>query len=143
METLSYQDLKRARQAERDKAWREGNKDKILEKHRRYREKNRDRIRAGSRTRRVAGADHEKRYGLSLAQWRDLLASQGNACAACKSPDPGAQPWHTDHDHKTGLVRGILCFRCNIALGMIGDDYESVILMMRNFASYLSPKHSG
>ncbi len=43
------------------------------------------------------------------------MAAQGGGCALCGSP-PRTRQLHIDHDHKTGRVRGLLCFRCNRAL---------------------------
>lgn len=40
---------------------------------------------------------------------------------------------HVDHDHKTGRVRGLLCHSCNVAIGSLGDSFETVI----NAARYL------
>lgn len=144
METLTYKDLQRVRANASSKAWVAKNKDKVRAKHARYRAKNTGRDSANSRKWRAANpdADYKKRYGLVQSQWDALFSSQGNACATCKSPDPGLQAWHTDHDHKTGVVRGILCFRCNIALGMIGDDLDGATQMMNNFISYLSRTRS-
>lgn len=56
-------------------------------------------------------------------QWRSLpgadylrlLADQGGGCAICGAT-PKTRRLHTDHDHKTGRVRGLLCYRCNRAL---------------------------
>ena len=39
-----------------------------------------------------------------------------------------------DHNRKTGQVRGIICRRCNTALGMLGDDIEG----LTKFMMYLS-----
>jgi hypothetical protein len=36
----------------------------------------------------------------------------------CGKPDPE----HVDHDHRTGVVRGMLCFNCNQALGNVRDS---------------------
>ena len=60
------------------------------------------------------------RIGMSLEQKEELLASQGNKCASCGSPDPGGKGgWHTDHDHNTNFIRSILCVQCNTLLGFL------------------------
>ncbi len=35
-----------------------------------------------------------------------------------------------DHDHKTGKFRGWICDRCNKALGLVGDNIETLQLMI-------------
>jgi hypothetical protein len=52
-----------------------------------------------------------------------LFDSQGRRCGICRSEDPNSRHgWAVDHDHATGVVRGILCRRCNVGLGHLGDD---------------------
>ncbi|MGC5310826.1 endonuclease VII domain-containing protein [Micromonospora zamorensis] len=51
-------------------------------------------------------------------EFQELLAEQGGLCAICG----GADPQHLDHDHRTGWVRGILCFNCNGGLGQFRDS---------------------
>ncbi len=62
-----------------------------------------------------------RRYGVGEKEFQELLAEQGGVCAICGSPDPE----HLDHDHRTGWVRGILCFNCNGGLGRFKDSPES------------------
>ena len=41
---------------------------------------------------------------------------------------------NVDHCHKTGLIRGLLCARCNKAIGWFGDDpalLEAAALYLR------------
>ena len=61
-------------------------------------------------------------YNISLDDWNKLLDSQGGKCAICSTANPGEQNWRTDHDHKTGKVRGILCNACNSATGLFRDN---------------------
>src|ERR1035437_5601584 len=64
-----------------------------------------------------------RRYGITIDQWETLFQDQGQACAACRSSTPGHKKgWHTDHNHQTGVVRGILCHPCNLALGCAKED---------------------
>ncbi|WP_328853688.1 endonuclease VII domain-containing protein [Micromonospora globbae] len=53
-------------------------------------------------------------------EFDELLAAQGGVCAVCGVPDPE----HLDHDHRTGWVRGILCFNCNGGPGRFRDSPE-------------------
>ncbi|MGW2232566.1 endonuclease VII domain-containing protein [Streptomyces sp. NPDC001759] len=74
--------------------------------------------------------DHLKRkYGLTEAERDALIAAQIGVCCICLS----AAATHVDHCHKTGRVRGVLCFNCNAGLGLLRDDPEA----MNRAAAYL------
>lgn len=57
-------------------------------------------------------------YGLSDADFAQMLKDQGGLCKLC-SEKPAAC---VDHDHSTGRVRGLLCQGCNTGLGRFKDD---------------------
>jgi hypothetical protein len=57
---------------------------------------------------------------------------QRNKCAICEK-NSGVRRLHIDHDHETGKVRGLLCGKCNRALGYLNDDKE----LLRKAISYL------
>lgn len=59
-----------------------------------------------------------RKYGISEADFQRLLAKQKGLCAVCESA-PGTD---VDHNHVTGKVRGILCPKCNKALGLFKDS---------------------
>jgi hypothetical protein len=62
----------------------------------------------------------KRKYGLTLDAFEALLASQGGGCAICGRIDAD----NVDHDHVTGRVRGILCFKCNVAIGLLDEDWS-------------------
>jgi hypothetical protein len=50
----------------------------------------------------------------ATVEYDAMLAAQGGVCAICgRPPKPGGRRFHKDHDHKTGRLRGLLCFTCN------------------------------
>jgi hypothetical protein len=59
------------------------------------------------------------RYGVTQEMFDQMVADQNNLCAVC---DAEMTPPHVDHDHTTGVVRGLLCRSCNWALGHFYDD---------------------
>jgi hypothetical protein len=59
-----------------------------------------------------------RRYGIDSTDFDRMLAEQGGKCAGCHLVAPN----HVDHDHATGVVRGLLCFNCNQALGNVRDN---------------------
>ncbi|MGE3341482.1 MAG: endonuclease VII domain-containing protein [Candidatus Altimarinota bacterium] len=72
-----------------------------------------------------------RRYNLTEDDYKDLLVTQDFRCAICgvdpNNPDSGLQRgFHIDHDHVTGKVRGLLCGRCNVGIGLLGDSEENL-----------------
>lgn len=63
-----------------------------------------------------------------------MLASQGGGCAICGRAPREDIALHVDHDHATGAIRGLTCFRCNNALGDFADDPS----LLEHAAAYLS-----
>lgn len=87
---------------------------------------------AGRAAARKARAEHPerfrrasrlKRYGLTHAQLLELLAAQGYACRICLG-QISEDTLHVDHDHDSGAIRGLLCPKCNAALGFLADSIE-------------------
>ena len=66
-------------------------------------------------------------YGMTEDDVAAMLEAQHGVCAICQVADAA----HIDHDHATGAVRGMLCFRCNAALGQFGDDPEVLVRAAR------------
>ena len=64
---------------------------------------------------------------MTEADAAEMLERQGGVCAICQS----APAIHIDHDHRTGAVRGMLCFRCNAALGQLGDSPDVLVRAAR------------
>lgn len=63
-------------------------------------------------------ANHlRKRYGIDETQYRQMLAEQDGKCALCLKP----KKLHIDHCHDTGVVRGLLCLRCNGSLAWVEE----------------------
>lgn len=71
----------------------------------------------------------KQRHGITYEQFVDMWNRQGGTCA-----NPGCsytfaldradyrRALHVDHDHSTGRIRALLCAKCNVALGQVGDD---------------------
>lgn len=63
-----------------------------------------------------------------------LFELQGRKCAICESTEPRTKNgWCLDHDHATGLSRGVLCAHCNRGLGGFSDALD----LVRRAAQYL------
>ena len=59
-------------------------------------------------------------YKLTVAQYDTIFGYQNGTCYACQQPEPVAsRRLAVDHDHTTGLIRGLLCSRCNPVLGKL------------------------
>ncbi|WP_345436669.1 endonuclease VII domain-containing protein [Actinoallomurus vinaceus] len=58
------------------------------------------------------------RYGIGADEVDRMIDRQGGLCLICRT----AATAHIDHDHVTGVVRGVLCGDCNSGMGQLRDD---------------------
>jgi len=77
---------------------------------------------------------HLKReYGITLDEYNKMHDAQNGLCAMCFQPET-VKSHHTgevrylavDHDHNTGKIRGLLCFRCNTMLEHFDKDLNKI-----------------
>lgn len=72
------------------------------------------------------------KFGITLAEYGELLLKQNGACAICKRAETDTRNGKVkalavDHDHETGVVRALLCVACNTGLGKFRDDPDLLI----------------
>jgi hypothetical protein len=66
-------------------------------------------------------------YGITFEEYAAMLVSQNGVCAICGKPESatnqyGVKRLAVDHDHATKCVRGLLCSKCNRAIGLLDED---------------------
>lgn len=87
------------------------------------------------------GSYLKQTYGITLQDYWELVEAQLGRCAICqqevelepKGKGKSYGGFAVDHCHVTGKVRGLLCYKCNLALGHFRDDPE----LLRKALKYL------
>ena len=148
--------LKREKHAARMRQWRRDNPEAVRAIDRRRREKlkndperlARERAYNARKQREYRARDPEgtrlrrreemhrtrlRRFGLTEEEFDRLVALQDGRCAICGEPPPEGERLQLDHDHRTGLFRGLLCGSCNGGMGLLGDDPQR----LRQAADYI------
>jgi hypothetical protein len=82
--------------------------------------------RSGAHERRV-----QKVYGLQPGQYGQIYLAQGGKCAICQRATGATRNLAVDHDHASGLVRGLLCSTDNKLVGHLRDDPEAALRLYR------------
>lgn len=71
-----------------------------------------------------------RKYGMTQEDYDRLLEAQGYRCKICgaeKNETRTCSDFHIDHDHANGRVRGLICGKCNGALGCMGDTPQALL----------------
>jgi hypothetical protein len=126
----AYREKRRAAKREHYQRHKEEIREYFREKWRTdadYRAKSRARCRITMRKKRFKG------YGITLDQFEQMFALQGSACAVCRKT---GVTLCVDHCHRTGEIRGLLCRRCNIALGYCDDDPDILLAAVAYLRSW-------
>lgn len=78
-----------------------------------------------------------REHNISIEQYEEMLSGQNGVCAICFNPEKqirkgiiNQRGLVVDHDHNTGNVRGLLCYPCNMALGLAKDDKHILARMI-------------
>lgn len=77
-------------------------------------------------------------YGITIGDYETFLEAQGGVCAICRD-DCNRRTTNrlcVDHDHQSGLVRGLLCFQCNVGIGKFQENVshlKSAIEYLENY----------
>ena len=122
--------------------------DTLAAEHERYQNDSvfREAKKAGAARQRIEHRDdlkdyfRAKKHGCSKEQYTKIYAAQGGRCAVCGAEKAGrfcgagkAETLCVDHDHETGVIRGLLCGHCNCGLGHMRDNP----VLLRRAADYL------
>lgn len=75
-------------------------------------------------------------YGITVEDYECMLQEQNGKCASCGYPETTmirgkVIPLSIDHCHVTDAVRGLLCRRCNQALGILCEDPERIEALLK------------
>lgn len=87
----------------------------------------------------------KRKYGLTRVEYDEKLKNQNYVCAICKEPETAfdartntLRRLAVDHNHKTGVIRDLLCWRCNGTIGRINENLD----LVKSIEEYLI-KHNG
>lgn len=78
----------------------------------------------------------KENHNLTQEKHEELMKKQNYLCGICnKHQNESKRFLHIDHNHITGKIRGLLCYKCNYALGLLKADMG--IELFQNAIKYL------
>ena len=114
-----------------------------------YREENlndirlKDKLKAREPERKAAilNARRLREYGISTEDYEKMLKQQNYTCLICGGTkmNKSRKKLCVDHNHKTGVTRGLLCNGCNTIIGMTDEKIET----LENCIAYLKMHNGG
>lgn len=111
----------------KDRAWYKANPDST----RSYYSKNKNKINSRHKeynktyNQRRRELNLKRKYSIDIEIYDQMFQSQGGVCAICSNHQvPKNRSLSVDHDHLTGEIRGLLCTRCNTAIGLMRDSSD-------------------
>jgi hypothetical protein len=68
----------------------------------------------------------EYKYGITQQDYKNMLEEQNHKCGICGIDEKHAENARlcVDHNHKTNVIRGLLCKKCNQAIGLLQDNAD-------------------
>jgi len=97
------------------KKYYEEHKESCYASLKKWRKKNRHKVKEQNKKSKL-----KMKYGLTIEQRQQIYLNQNGCCACCGKAIP-YEEINTDHNHKTGKVRGLICQRCNIGMGFLDN----------------------
>jgi len=85
----------------------------------------------------VRERDLKGKYGIDLNKYNAMFAEQQGLCAGCnRHQSEFERVFAVDHNHDTGQVRGLLCSPCNVALGMLEENINTLQSLIKYINHY-------
>lgn len=107
-------------------AWHRANKDRLLALQKSRREAD------PAKAARIARNSALKaKFGITIDEYDAMFKAQRGRCAICG--EKYGKTLHVDHCHRTNVVRGLLCQKCNMAIGLLQDSAK----LLNRAISYL------
>lgn len=107
------------------KIWRDSNSEIIKHKQRKWYHYNNEKVK---------NSYIKSVYGLTLEEYYNKIEEQNNRCAICGREFKNSKDTYIDHNHTTGEIRGLLCSKCNPAIGLLSENQR----ILYNAIVYLS-----
>lgn len=93
------------------------------------------------------GRELRRKYGITIGQYEEMNKAQGGRCAICNNEEDrhehrtgNRRKLAVDHCHKTSMVRGLLCWDCNVTLGRVDESIERLRAMIAYIEKHQRPE---
>lgn len=131
IQSRAYAASHREEHREKAKRWAKGNPERRKENRRRYyaehKEKEAAQMSSWYQKNKAKKYAYDKKrflklyFNLSVEDYESMYKAQNGVCAICSDICTSGRRLAVDHCHKTGVIRGLLCGRCNTGLGWFKD----------------------
>ena len=133
MSSKSWNDAHKKERSDYGKEWYLKNKEKRLLQSKIWKQNNPEKVKSYRTPEKVKKYQLQNRHGITLEQFNQMLVAQDGKCAICHMGFKDNKDTCVDHNHKTGQIRQLLCFNCNVGIGKFDDS----VRLLQNAVDYL------